>query len=126
MTMWKRGLLLTVGWLAVALGFIGIFLPILPTTPFLILAASCFAKSSSRFHGWLLSSPIFGAIIQDWEAHRYIKKKTRRWAMCVVAITFAISVYIVPLWKLKTFLIITMGICLFFMSRLPTEMDSQN
>ncbi|WP_245627053.1 YbaN family protein [Gynuella sunshinyii] len=116
-----RWVLIVGGWLAVLLGFIGVFLPVLPTTPFLLLAASCFAKSSPRFHRWVISSPLFGPIIRDWQDHRFIEKKVKIWAIGVTIVTFSISIYVVPLMAVKYFLVVMLLICLFFMMRLPTR-----
>ncbi|WP_221892353.1 YbaN family protein [Teredinibacter haidensis] len=119
MMLWKRILLITAGWIAVIFGFVGIFLPILPTTPFLILAAACFAKSSDRFHQWLINSPFFGPIIDDWQRYRGIKKPVKRWAIFVVIVTFSFSIFIVPLLYVRIFLIIMLCTCLYFIARLP-------
>ncbi len=70
MTKLARTLLITCGTLCVALGFLGIFLPILPTTPFLLLAAVCFARSSDRLYQWLLNNPWFGEYIRNYREGR--------------------------------------------------------
>lgn len=65
------------GALAVLLGIIGIFLPLLPTTPFLLLASWCFARGSSRLHHWLLSHRVFGDYLRNFEAGRGIPLKAK-------------------------------------------------
>ncbi len=64
-------------WICFILGFIGAFLPVLPTTPFLLLSAYLFSKSSPRFHQWLLGLPIAGEAILDWQKNRVIRKKAK-------------------------------------------------
>jgi len=66
MSSFKRTLWLIAGITSVALGLLGAVLPLLPTTPFMLLAAFCFARGSKRLHAWLLNHPQFGQPIQDW------------------------------------------------------------
>lgn len=65
------------GVVALLLGILGIFLPLLPTTPFLLLASWCFARGSSRLHGWLLSHRVFGEYLRNFEAGRGIPLKAK-------------------------------------------------
>jgi uncharacterized membrane protein YbaN (DUF454 family) len=60
-----------------ALGLVGLALPLLPTTPFLLLAAYCFSRSSPRLHRWLLASPLLGRLIADWERHGAIRTRAK-------------------------------------------------
>jgi len=69
------------GYLSLGLGFLGIFLPVLPTTPFVLLAAACFAKSSPRMHKWLHNSALFGESLQHWESHRCVSRRNKRIAV---------------------------------------------
>ena len=73
----KRIILLALGWSCVGLAFIGIFLPGIPTTPFLIVALWAFAQSSKKFHAWLLNHKRFGPILQNWESHRVVPRKAK-------------------------------------------------
>jgi len=72
-----RIVFLVIGWLNVLLGVVGIFTPILPTTPFLLLAFWCFSKSSPKFARWLEDHPWFGPPIRDWQRNRAISMKAK-------------------------------------------------
>ncbi len=95
-----RGLLLAAGAICVVLGVIGIFLPLLPTTPFMLLAAACFARSSRRFHQWLLANRTFGPLIREWEKHRSIPRRTKLTAIGLMSLTLAVSIvfFVEPRW----------------------------
>lgn len=79
------------GLIALALGTVGIFLPLLPTTPFVILAAWCFARSSDRLHDWLLAHRIFGPMIRDWRENGAIAPWAKRLSVGMMAAAFALS-----------------------------------
>lgn len=81
----------TIGLVSVALGLVGIVLPLLPTVPFLLLAAFCFGRSSDHLHDWLVSHPRFGALILDWQERGAISLRGKRLATVSVAAVFAIS-----------------------------------
>ncbi len=80
------------GWIAVALGAAGIVLPLVPTTPFLLLAAFCFARSSPRVHDWLVSHPRFGPSIRDWREHGAIGRRAKIAALAALAAALSVSV----------------------------------
>lgn len=90
----KRYLLISLGWLSVILGSIGAVLPILPTTPFLILALACFSKSSHRFHRMLLNNKWFGPVLTEWEKNKTISRQVKLRSMALVIISFSISIII--------------------------------
>jgi uncharacterized membrane protein YbaN (DUF454 family) len=80
-------------WLSFALGIIGAFLPILPTTPFLILSAFLFNKSSPRFHAWLLNLPLAGDGIRDWQDNRVIRPRAK--ILCGAMILLSLGILII-------------------------------
>lgn len=92
-----RYALLAVGWLSVALGVIGIFLPVLPTTPFLLLAAACFVRSSRRFYLWLVGHPHLGPWIRDYLEGKGIPFKGKLYALGLMWGSIGLSCYLVPL-----------------------------
>lgn len=90
------------GTLFVLLGGLGVFLPVLPTTPFLLLAAACYARSSRRIYRWLLQHPHFGPLIIEWREHRSMPYRAKRKALLLIALSFAISiVFFVPGWPAR-------------------------
>ncbi|MBD8493765.1 YbaN family protein [Pseudomonas syringae] len=92
-----RYALLAFGWLSVALGIIGIFLPVLPTTPFLLLATACFARSSPRFYHWLIDHPRLGPWIADYVHGHGIPLKAKVYAIALMWVSIAVSCWLVPL-----------------------------
>lgn len=84
-----RGFWLIVGIIATALGFAGAILPLLPATPFLLIAAYAFARSSPALHAWLVEHPYLGPPINDWRAHGAISRRAKTLAMAVMLVTLA-------------------------------------
>lgn len=83
-----RGVYLAAGLLFVALGFVGAFLPVLPTTPFLIVAAACFARSSRRLESWLLDHRRFGPTLRDWRERGAIPRKAKMMSLAGTTVGF--------------------------------------
>ncbi|MBI5382497.1 MAG: YbaN family protein [Opitutae bacterium] len=79
-----RGVFFVAGLVAVVAGVVGIFVPLLPTTPFLLLAAYCFSRSSPRLHGWLLAHPRLGPPIRDWQSHGVIRPRAKALALILI------------------------------------------
>ncbi len=79
---------LVAGLISLALGVIGAFLPLLPTVPFLLLAAICFARSSERLHNWLVTHNVFGPPIADWRENGVIRRRAKFFASLSIASSF--------------------------------------
>jgi uncharacterized membrane protein YbaN (DUF454 family) len=86
-----RVVLVLAGSVFVLVGLAGIFLPVLPTTPFLLLAAACYARASRRFYNALLNNRLFGPAILEWQQHRSIAWRTKIAAIALMALTLAAS-----------------------------------
>jgi uncharacterized membrane protein YbaN (DUF454 family) len=85
-----RVVYLIAGLVCIVLGLIGILLPVLPTTPFILLASWCFSRSSRRLEAALLRSRLLGPFLRDWRQHRAIRRRVRYLAVgCVATMTFA-------------------------------------
>lgn len=111
---------LTAGFVSLGLGILGIFLPLLPTTPLLLLSAWCFSKGSDRLHQWLLSNPHFGPIIRRWEDEGTIERRVKIRALFLIAITFSITLLLVPVGPITSWVIALIGLGVsIFLYRLP-------
>ncbi len=116
-----RALYLGAGFLALLLGALGAFLPVLPTTPFVLLAAACFARGSEYFHRKLLENRIAGPIIREWCIYRSIPRRAKRWAYLLMTLSFSSSILIVPeLWQ-KIMLVMIGSILAFYIWRVPVR-----
>lgn len=91
-----RWFLFTLGVVALILGIIGVFVPLLPTTPFVLLAAACFYKSSKGAHDWMYQQPYLGKALKDWERYGAISKRTKVLATSMIAISVMI-IWLKPL-----------------------------
>lgn len=100
-----RYALLAIGWLSVALGVLGIFLPVLPTTPFLLLAAACFMRSSKRFYLWLVNHRQLGPWIVDYLEGQGIPLKGKIYAIGLMWLSISLSCYLVPLFWVRAFML---------------------
>lgn len=116
-----RAVYFTLGWVSVGLGVIGAVLPLLPTTPFLLLAAACFARSSEAVHDWLLDHPRLGPPIADWRAGGVIRRPAKIAAMVAIALSFGASLALgVALWVLAVQSACLLAVTAFILSRPET------
>ena len=106
------------GLICVGLGLIGIVLPILPTVPFMLLAAFFFARSSERLHNWLITHPIFGPPIVDWQSSGAINPRVKRIATVSIGVVYGISLALgLKLWLLLLQAAILTAVLVFIWSR---------
>ncbi|MDF1800629.1 MAG: YbaN family protein [Planctomycetota bacterium] len=118
-----RWLLVSLGSLLTGLAALGAFLPVLPTTPFLLLAGACFARSSPSFHRRLKRAPIFGAYVEQWERDRSIPSRAKRKAFGLIALTFGYSIWAVEAAGLRALLaVLGLALTAFLASR-PTTAE---
>jgi uncharacterized membrane protein YbaN (DUF454 family) len=80
------------GTLCVGIGLVGAVLPVLPTTPFMLLAAGCYVRASPRFYNWLLNTRAFGPLIREWRQYRSIPWRTKLTAIALMAATLSTSI----------------------------------
>lgn len=122
----KKYLFITVGWLSFILGAIGSFLPLLPTTPFLLLSVYCFTQSSEKFNLWLKSTTLYQNYVGEFLKHRSITLDKKIKMLISIYLMVGISIYFVPILFIKAmlvFMLVTQTIILLFFvkTRKPNE-----
>ena len=117
----KKIILITIGWSCVGLAFVGTFVPGIPTTIFLIVALWAFAKSSKKFHSWLLNHKRFGPILQNWETHKVVPRKAK-----ILMVILQISAVIIFHYSLQNiYLTVLLIITLVFVARYVLSLPSE-
>ncbi len=115
---WWHYSLIGLGWLSIVVGVLGIFLPLLPTTPFILLAAWCFARSSERFHQWLLNHPRLGPIVKAWQSGEGLPRKVRNRTLLVMWVSLlATALLMMNVWVLPYLLLVGIGTTVYLWRR---------
>lgn len=121
MNVLAKTLLITVGTVSVVLGCLGLFLPVLPTTPFLLLAAFCYARSSQRFYDWLLNSPVFGSYIRNYREGGGMTRRHKITTIAMLWLTMGCTVlFLVPLLWVKILLLAVASCVTLYLLRIRT------
>jgi uncharacterized membrane protein YbaN (DUF454 family) len=118
----RRVVWLLAGGVSLALAIVGVILPLVPTTPLVLLAAFCFARGSKRLHLWLLSHGVFGRVVRQWEEFRCVPLRAKWTAIPVVVVSFTVSLVVVPNCVYGYLTLCVLGLLLLlFLFRLPTD-----
>lgn len=106
----------------VGIGLVGIFVPVLPTVPFMLLAAACFARSSTRVYNWILNHPQFGPAVREWRQYRSIPWRAKRAGLVLMAASFGISiVFFLPNWPSRMAMAVAGLLLGWWLSRIPSR-----
>ena len=120
----KKGIYLIVGTISLAAGIVGIFLPVLPTTPFILLSAWCFFRSSSKIYNWVISNERFGPTVENYQEGRGITKPTKVKAIVMMWLTITASIYLTirNMYLIAFLYLIAIGVTI-YLYRLPTLVE---
>lgn len=117
----KRIIYISLGTLCVGLGIIGAFLPVMPTTIFLIMAAYFYARSSDRLYGKLMAHPKFGPVIRNWEEHRTMPRKARIIALTMTVLGTTGAMFVPMPWFVKIGLVVAAVVMIVILLRIQTQ-----
>lgn len=114
----RAALLTGAGFACLGLAFAGVFLPVLPTTPLVLVAAACFARSSPRFYARLLADPTFGPVIRDWRKNRVIPLRVKLIATSLIVVcgVFSMLVAMPVVWARVVFGLALLGVIVWIWS----------
>lgn len=116
----KKIIFLILGLILTFIGLIGIFIPVLPTTPLLLLASYCFVRSSEKLYGWLINHRVFGKYIHDYSKYRAVDKKSKALAIVLIWVSMMISIYLISKTPVRIVLIITGLAITYFITTIKT------
>lgn len=114
------------GFASLSVGVLGIFLPVIPTVPLLLLAAVCFSKSSERFYFWLVNHRLLGGYIKDYRSKNGLALKVKIKAIMLLWVTIGISVYFVPFLFIRIILFLVAAGVTYYLISLPTKIMKEN
>jgi uncharacterized membrane protein YbaN (DUF454 family) len=114
--------LIALGTLLVALGVIGAFLPVMPSTVFFLGAAACYARASERFYRWLVTHPQIGPTVREWQRYRSIPWRTKIFAITLMSLTLGSSIifFVRPFWLQIALAVFGLGLAI-YLYRIPSR-----
>ena len=117
----KQHLLFACGWTALGVGVVGLVVPVLPTVPFVLLAAACFLRSSPRWHRWLVTHPVLGRHVSDYLEGRGLRPRAKILALATLWASVLLSVFlVVPILAVDVLLVAVAAAVSIYLLRLPT------
>ena len=119
----KKALLVAAGSVCLALAFLGVFLPLLPTTPFLLLASACYVRSSERLHAWLMRNRLFGGYIRNFRERRGIPLRAKFTTVAFIWLPLLYSVYRLDILWLESLLLLMGLVWSVLIFRMKTARD---
>lgn len=114
-----RMLLVFAGGISFILGSLGVVIPLLPTTPFILLAGYCFARGSRKAHKWIMANRWSGNIIKNWRKKKKVRRSIKIKTLVFTILSFVYSFYIINIWYLQLFLVFVFLIVISSILRLP-------
>lgn len=116
---WQCSLWLVCGGVCLLTGLVGLLLPLLPTTPFVLLAAYCFSQGSARYEQWLLAHPTFGPMVRDWRGKHAVPLRAKQLAWAMMAASSVVAAWFLP-WAVAWIPGVCCALVALWMWRLPT------
>jgi uncharacterized protein len=114
----KQKIYLVAGFISFGLGVIGLFLPVMPTAPFILLAAFFFSRGSEKWHNWLLAHPHFGHHIKDWNSHGMIRRENKIISTFMILVsTISVSYFVRIDWLKYSIIVILIAVIAFIWTR---------